>query len=50
MNTTLCTVLIVAVLIALRMLFINPAWTLLPKRWQIWLHGKSYSPFKTKSN
>ena len=48
MNATLCTALVVVCLVAFRMLFINPAWALLPKSWQIWLHGKSYSPFRTK--
>jgi len=37
----LYTVLIVVGLVAFRMLFVNPAWFFLPKRWQRWLFGKS---------
>jgi len=37
--------LVVVGLVAFRMLFINPAWALFPKRWQLWLMGRSYSPF-----
>lgn len=48
MNSTLCTALIVIALVALRMLFMNTAWLIFPKSWQLWLFGKSYSPFRIK--
>lgn len=44
MKTTLCAVLIVIGLVALRMLFVNPAWLFLPKGWQRWLFGKTQAP------
>ena len=34
MKATLCTALIVVGLVALRMLFVNPAWLFFPKSWQ----------------
>jgi len=47
------TILVVIGLVALRMLFVNPAWFLLPKSWQHWLFADSgrarYSPFRFKS-
>lgn len=46
MKAILCTAGIIVGLIALRMLFMNPVWLLLPKRWQRWLFSRSYSPFK----
>jgi len=48
MKTTLCTALVVLVLMAFRMLFINPSWFFLPKNMQLWLYGKSYSAFCTR--
>ena len=50
MIATLGTVLLVVSIIALRMLYTNPAWLILPKSWQRWLFGRSYSPFRTKSS
>ena len=38
----------VLVLVALRMLLVNPSWFFLPKSWQRWLFGASYSPFRTR--
>jgi hypothetical protein len=47
------TILLVIGLVAMRMLFVNPAWFFFPKSWQRWLFGGSglvrYSPFKIKS-
>jgi hypothetical protein len=50
MIATLGTVLLVLSIVALRMLYMNPAWLILPKSWQRWLFGRSYSPFRTKSS
>ncbi len=50
MEATIVTVLLVIGIIALRMLYMNPAWLVLPKSWQRWLFGNSYSPFRTKSS
>jgi hypothetical protein len=44
MKLDLYAVLIAAGLVALRMLFVNPAWLLLPKNWQRWLFGKTNPP------
>jgi hypothetical protein len=44
MIATLGTVLLVVSIVALRMLYTNPAWLILPKSWQRWLFDKSYSP------
>jgi hypothetical protein len=35
---------IVTGFVALRLLFLNPAWLFLPKGWQHWLFGKSNLP------
>jgi hypothetical protein len=45
----LCTALIVIGAVSFRMLFINPAWALLPESWQRWLYGRPYSSFRIKS-
>jgi len=43
-------VLIVVGVIAFRMAFPGPAWYILPKSWQRWMFGRSYSPFRNKSS
>jgi len=48
MKPTLYAALVVIGAVAFRMLFRNPAWFLLPKSWQRWLFGRSYSPFRIK--
>jgi hypothetical protein len=41
---TLYVALVVVGLVSFRMLLINPVWSLFPKRSQLWLMGRSYSP------
>ena len=50
MLTTFGTVLFVIGIVALRMLYMNPAWLMLPKSLQRWLFDASSSPFRTKAS
>ena len=50
MQSTFATALIVIGIVTVRMLYMNPAWLVLPKSTQRWLFDGSSSPFRTKAS